>query len=155
MKDNSTENYFDWAATSPLDEDILDESLKIAKENWGNPSSAHEIGKKARTVFEEARTLSAKALNVKPDTVYFTSGGTESDQLVLLSVLEKPSKGTVLISSIEHPAIREQAEALKKCGWKVISLPCNKNGIVDVEIVKKHLDRKSTRLNSSHQIISY
>ncbi|NLC92604.1 MAG: cysteine desulfurase [Treponema sp.] len=139
MKDNSTENYFDWAATSPLDEDILDESLKIAKENWGNPSSAHEIGKKARTVFEEARTLSAKALNVKPDTVYFTSGGSESDQLVLLSVLEKPSKGTVLISSIEHPAIREQAEALKKCGWKVISLPCNKNGIVDVEIVKKHL----------------
>ncbi len=139
MKDDSIKKYFDWAATSPLDENIFDEAVQLAKENWGNPSSVHEVGKEARNVFEESRKRAATAMGVKPENIYFTSGGTESDQIALLSVLEKPSKGTVLISSIEHPAIREQAEALKKCGWKVESLPCNKMGIVDAEIVKKHL----------------
>ena len=110
------EHYFDWAATSPADEDILKEALEESLKFWGNPSSTHEVGKKARQLFEEARGRAAAALGVKPETIYFTSGGTESDQIPLLSVLAKPMKGTVLVSSIEHPAIREQSEVLKNCG---------------------------------------
>ena len=136
---NDTEHYFDWAATSPADEDILRESLELTLENWGNPSSTHTVGKKARTLLEEARTRCAKAIGIKPECIFFTSGGTESDQIPLLSLLNKPSKGTILISSIEHPAIREQAEAMKKCGWNVVSIPADKNGIITPDAVEKLL----------------
>ncbi len=127
--------YFDWAATSPADEDILQEALSLTLENWGNPSSSHAVGKKARNLLEDARNRAAKALGVKADCVYFTSGGTESDQIPLLSVMSKPSVGTVLISSIEHPAIREQAMAMKHCGWNIVQIPSDKNGIISPEAV--------------------
>ena len=129
------EHYFDWAATSPADEDILRDSLEETLEYWGNPSSSHEVGKKARELFESARVRAATALGVKPECVYFTSGGTESDQIPLLSVLTKPMKGTVLVSSIEHPAIREQSEALKNCGWKVVQIPADSDGVIQPESV--------------------
>ncbi len=129
------EHYFDWAATSPADEDILKESLEETLECWGNPSSSHTVGKKARELFEGARARAAAALGVKPETIYFTSGGTESDQIPLLSVLSKPMKGSVLVSSIEHPAIREQAEALKNCGWQVLQIPADSDGIIQPEAV--------------------
>lgn len=131
------EHYFDWAATSPADEDILQESLAISIKSWGNPSSVHQIGKNAALVLQEARSTAAKALGVKAENIYFTSGGTESDQIALLSILNKPQKGTVLISSIEHPAIREQALALKKCGCNVVQIPCDSKGIICVESLKK------------------
>ena len=129
------EHYFDWAATSPVDEDILKESLNETLECWGNPSSSHAVGKKARELFEGARARAAAALGVKADTIYFTSGGTESDQIPLLAVLAKPNKGTVLVSSIEHPAIREQADALKNCGWNVVQIPANSDGVITPEAV--------------------
>ena len=127
--------YFDWAATSPADADILQDALALTLENWGNPSSAHAIGKKARTILEEARTRAAAALGLSADKLYFTSGGTESDQIPLLSVMTKPSTGTVLISSIEHPAVREQAMTMKHCGWKVLQIPSDKNGIIQPDAV--------------------
>lgn len=132
---NNIEHYFDWAATSPCDEDILKKSLEESFECWANPSSAHSLGKNAREVLEDARKRSAKAMNVKPENIFFTSGGTESDQIPLLSVLNKNTKGTVLISSIEHPAIREQAKELSKCGWKIVSIPSNEDGIITAEAV--------------------
>ena len=132
---NDIEHYFDWAATSPADKDILQEALDLTLENWGNPSSSHEVGKKARNLLEEARNRAAKALNVKPECIYFTSGGTESDQIPLLSVMAKPAKGTVLVSSIEHPAVREQAEAMKHCGWNIVQIPANKDGVITPDAV--------------------
>lgn len=127
--------YFDWAATSPADEDILQEALALTLENWGNPSSSHAIGKKAKSLLEEARKRAAKAMGVKEDTLYFTSGGTESDQIPLLSVMTKPSVGTVLISSLEHPAVREQAMAMKHCGWNIVQIPSDKYGIIRPEAI--------------------
>ena len=129
------EHYFDWAATSPADEDILKESLNETLECWGNPSSTHAVGKKARELFESARNRAAAALGVKAENIYFTSGGTESDQIPLLAVLAKPNKGTVLVSSIEHPAIREQSEALKNCGWNVIQIPADSDGVIQPQAV--------------------
>jgi len=136
---NNKEHYFDWAATSPADEDILQASLAETLENWGNPSSSHQTGKNAKTLLDSARATCAKALNVKPESIYFTSGGSESDQLVLLSMLSKPAKGTILISSIEHPAIREQALALKHCGWNIVQLPADKNGVIQPETVVNNI----------------
>ncbi|MDY5123231.1 MAG: cysteine desulfurase family protein [Treponema sp.] len=136
---NKAEHYFDWAATSPADEVILREALEKTLENWGNPSSVHQIGKDARNLLEEARNNVSKVLGVKSDSVYFTSGGTESNQIVLLSMLNKLQKGTILISSIEHPAIREQAAALKKTGWNIVSIPADKYGIITTDAVEQLL----------------
>lgn len=131
----NTEHYFDWAGTSPCDQDILQDALQQTMENWGNPSSSHQVGKEAKTLLEKARTSCAKAMGVPENTVYFTSGGTESDQIPLMALLSKPSKGTVLFSSIEHPAIREQALALKNCGWNVVAIPVTNEGIVTPQAV--------------------
>lgn len=136
---NSIEHYFDWAATSPVDSDIAKESLEESLINWGNPSSIHSIGKAANEVLTQARHRAAKSIGVSPDNIYFTSGGTESDHLALLSVLSKPVKGRILISSIEHPALREEAEEIKKLGWEVISLQADKDGIITPENVVEHL----------------
>ena len=133
--------YFDWAATSPQDKEILNESLSKTLSVWGNPSSSHQAGKEARELLEDARNSCAKSLGVKSETIFFTAGGTESDQIALLSVLSKPVKGTVLISSIEHPAIREQAIVLKKCGWNVENLKADKLGIITPETVSEALDK--------------
>ncbi len=141
---NDKEHYFDWAATSPVDEDILKEALEETFECWGNPSSTHAVGKKARELFESARIRAAKAMNVKPENIYFTSGGTESDQIPLLAQLSKPMKGQVLVSSIEHPAIQEQAKALQKCGWKVIQIPADKYGIITPQSVLNCLTSDTT-----------
>ena len=138
-KDFDYEHYFDWAATTPPDQDILKESLEITMKNWGNPSSVHQIGKNAKSVLEETRANVAKTIGVKTENIYFTSGGTESDQIPLLSVMTKPLCGTVLISSIEHPAIREQAYAMKHCGWKIIELPADKYGIIQPQTVVDYL----------------
>ncbi len=141
---NSINHYFDWAATSPADEDILKQAVELTLKDWGNPSSTHAVGKAARTLLEEARERAAKTLGVPAGTVYFTSGGTESDQIPLLAQLCKPAKGTVLISSVEHPAVREQALALKNCGWNIVQLPVDKNGIVTPEAVVECLTPDTT-----------
>lgn len=133
------DHYFDWAATSPVDEDILRDSLECSIQNWANPSSVHLAGKQAKETLDKARESVAKTLNVKAQNIFFTSGGTESNHIPILSQLNKPSTGTILISSIEHPAIREQAQALTKCGWKIVSIPSNKDGIITPEAVEQLL----------------
>ena len=69
-------HYFDWAATSPADEDILRQAMELTLKDWGNPSSTQTIGKNARTLLEQARERAAKALGFPSSTIYFTSGGT-------------------------------------------------------------------------------
>lgn len=127
--------YFDYAATSLPDKEILEKALAMSLEYSGNPSSVHQEGIKAKNLLEEMRNRCAKVLGVKAENLYFTSGGTESDHIPFLSLLNRPNKGSVVISNIEHPAVREIAESLKKTGWKVINAPCNNLGIVEPETV--------------------
>ncbi|MBR4247576.1 MAG: aminotransferase class V-fold PLP-dependent enzyme, partial [Treponema sp.] len=105
------EHYFDWAATAPADQEIQKEALSTALEHWGNPSSIHHAGCDAREALEEARKSCAESLGVSEKTIFFTSGGTESDHIPLLSMLTRPQKGHVVLSSIEHPALREMAKS--------------------------------------------
>ncbi len=139
MKEEQISHYFDWASTSPCDKQILQEALDKSSTAWGNPSSVHSAGKEARTLLENAREDCAKVLGVKKENLFFTSGGTESDHIPLLSLLNRPNKGTVLFSSIEHPAVREMALELKKCGMNIVSIPSDKNGIITPEAVKNLL----------------
>lgn len=142
----TAEHYFDWAATSPEDSEILHESLDTAIECFGNPSSTHAAGKEARKVFENAREKAAKAMCVRAEQIFFTSGGTESDHIPLLSVLTSPQaeaqnikKGRIILSAIEHPALREQCHALKPLGFDVETVFPDKNGFISAESVAEKI----------------
>ena len=135
----SSKHYFDWAATAPNDEEILTKALKYSMEHWGNPSSIHKAGTDAKAALENARKRAAQALGVNAENIFFTSGGTEGDHIALLSVLSRPQKGSVVLSSIEHPALREMAKSMQNCGWKVINVNPDKNGIVSVQSISDAL----------------
>ena len=122
------ELYFDWAATAIPDQDILEAALKESLESWANPSSVHAAGKEARAALEKARSDCAAVLGVQAKQIFFTSGGTESDHIPLLAILNRPEKGNVAVSAIEHPALREMAEELKKVGIEPRLIPADKNG---------------------------
>ena len=131
--------YLDWAATAVPDPDIMKTSCECAVRNFGNPSSVHQAGQQANAVLEECRTRCAKALGVKKEEIYFTSGGTESNNIVLLSLLRKPSRGTVLVSAIEHPAVLEPAAVLAENGYKVQYIKPAPDGIIRKESLLKAL----------------
>ena len=128
-------HYFDWAATAPQDADIARQALELTLENWGNPSSIHKAGNDAKKILEEARNRAAKALGVKPETLFFTSGGTESDHLPLLSLLTRQGKGSFITSAIEHPALSEMSKMMQNCGWKAITVSPDKNGFIQPDSV--------------------
>ncbi|WP_407428194.1 cysteine desulfurase family protein, partial [Treponema sp.] len=136
----NSEHYFDWAATAPCDEKILKEALETAIKYDGNPSSAHKEGKEARKIFEKAREGCAKCLGVKASQIFFTSGGTESDHIPLLSVLTSPAKsGRIILSAVEHPALREECLMLKKLGYEIVSVNPDKNGFISPQSIAENL----------------
>ena len=97
--------YLDYNATTPLDPAVRDAMLPFLGEVWGNPSSVHHVGRRARAALDDARAQAAKFLGAKPSEVIFTSGGTESNNLAILGAARLlKSKGRHLITSaIEHP----------------------------------------------------
>lgn len=138
--DDFFQGYFDWAATTPPDILIQQESMLRASECFANPSSVHKAGIQAKSLLQEARERCAKSLGVSPNNLIFTSGGTESNHWPFLSLLQRPktkfsdkSQGTIIISAIEHPAIREMAESMKNLGYNIISIKPERNGIVNAE----------------------
>ncbi|MDR2898597.1 MAG: cysteine desulfurase [Spirochaetaceae bacterium] len=131
--------YFDWAASSVPDRNIWQEALDVSLEHFGNPSSVHRCGIDARDVLDEARKRSAAALGVPKEALFFTSGGTEADHLPILSLLQRPAAGSILISAIEHPAVKEQALMMRNCGWKVNTVRAERDGIVTPEAVAESL----------------
>lgn len=134
------EIYLDWAATAIPDPEICGTYYTTATEFYGNPSSVHRTGAKARELLEEARNRCAAALGVRSSEIIFTSGGTESNNMLLLSFLRKPSRGTVLISDIEHPAVLEPAAILAECGYRVRFIKPGTDGIISPAAVEKLLD---------------
>ena len=131
------EIYCDWAATALFDTEILEKAYKTSIEFAGNPSSVHQKGIDAKYALQNARKRCATSLGVKEENIIFTSGGTESNHIAILSLLNRPVKGSILVSSLEHPAVREQAEMMKKCGWQVYKIPSDENGIITAESVIK------------------
>ena len=129
--------YLDWAASAVPYHDEIEAAYREADAVFANPSAQHHFGKQARMLLEEARSRCAAVLGVPAGTLYFTSGASESNTLVLLSLLTRPHTGSLVISAIEHPSIREQAAVLQRCGWTVLTAPANKNGYVGTESVLK------------------
>jgi cysteine desulfurase len=128
--------YLDWAATAPINPQILD-IIKNGLLNYpGNPSSIHAEGKKARKQIDLSRDMCSKLLGVKNEQLVFTSGGTESNSIVLSSLFLKSPGSHLIISAIEHPSVYEYSIALKKAGFDIDFIKLDKQGIIDPEKVK-------------------
>ncbi|MFC1651921.1 cysteine desulfurase family protein [Patescibacteria group bacterium] len=142
--------YLDYAATTPVDKEVLELMQPYFSDKFGNPSSIHRKGQEAKKALDGARIKAAELLNCKPEEIVFTSGGTESDNLALKGVMEaakENGKNHLIISKIEHPAVLKTAEALEKSGFKVDYLPVDKEGVIRINELEK-LIREETALVS-------
>lgn len=131
--------YFDNAATTPLRTEVVDLMHKVLKETYGNPSSAHGFGRSARTQIETARKQIAAHFNAHPQEIIFTSGGTESDNMVLRSAVEDLGVRTLISTKIEHHAILHTVEYLEEKGCNVVYLPVDQKGQLDYDALEKAL----------------
>lgn len=132
--------YFDYNATTPLDSAVRKAMLPFLEEIFGNPSSVHHIGRKARALLDEAHDRVATVWGAKPSEVVFTSGGTESNNLAIFGVARLlRQKGRHLITSqIEHHAVLHSFQYLeKKEGFSVTYLPVNREGLIDPASLEK------------------
>lgn len=125
--------YFDYAATTPLDKEVLAEMIPHMEQNFGNPSSVYSYGREARKALDESREKVAKVIGADPKEIYFTSGGTESDNWAVIgTAFAKKNKGNhIITSSIEHHAVLHTCEFLEKNGFEVTYLPVDEFGMVD------------------------
>jgi cysteine desulfurase len=111
--------YFDHNATTPLDPRVREAMLPYLDARFGNASSRHEYGREARRAIDEARQRVAHAVGAHPTEVVFTSGGSEANNLFLKGAAACLPAGTLAVSAIEHPCVREPAKQLRRSGWRV------------------------------------
>lgn len=133
----SRQVYMDHGATTPVREEVLESMLPFYKELYGNPSSVHAKGREVRSAFEEAREKVACALGASAEEIYFTSGGTESNNISLRGAAKKhgPS-GHIITSSVEHHAVLDVCHDLEKYGYSVTYLPVDREGLIDPQAVE-------------------
>lgn len=127
--------YFDNAATTKVRKEVVNRMFPYFMQEYGNPSSLYKLGRKARVGVEEARRNVANLINCDKNEIYFTSGGTESDNTVLKGImnLDKNKGKHIITSKIEHPAILNTCKTLEEKGYKVTYLNVDKDGIINIE----------------------
>lgn len=135
-------HYFDWTATTPISQKALDVYNKTSIEYFANPSSSHVLGLKCKEKLEEQRKIISSILKTNSNNIYFTSGGTESDSIILNSLLNFQTPGEIITTSIEHSAVLEHKNILEKFGWKFTALKCP-NGYLDPKVLKESLSQKT------------
>ena len=141
--------YFDNAATTKIYDDALTSYVQVSQKFFGNPSSLHQLGVDAYQVLTKARAQVASLLSVLPEEIFFTSGGTESNNWAIKgTALEKSVFGKHIITTkIEHPSVLQTCKQLERFGFEVTYLDVNSKGIVSVDQLKENL-RKDTILVS-------
>jgi len=139
--------YFDHNATTPILPEVRDVMRDAMKEFWGNPSSTHFMGRKAFASLENARERLAALIGATAKEIFFTSGGTESDNLAILGMMDRHQNGSVVISAIEHPAVHEATRSLSAKGFEVSEVPVDGNGVVAIDKMESCITG-STRLVS-------
>ncbi len=125
-----TPAYLDHNATTPLDARVLEAMLPYLKERYGNPSSRHEYGRAARAAIDAARSQVAAAVGAHPTEVVFASGGSEANNLFIKGAAACLKPGTIAVSAIEHPCVREPALDLRRLGWDVHEIAVDGDGRV-------------------------
>jgi cysteine desulfurase len=151
--------YLDYNATTPVDPAVLEAMLPFLREDFGNASSAHAIGRAAHDAVDSARQHVAQLLGAKPDEIVFTGGGTEASNHALKGAVFAKLRGIfgrwakdalIVTSSVEHPATLEPCAFLKRLGCRVTVLPVDRFGVVSLDEAKKALERGATLLSVMH-----
>jgi len=145
------EVYADFAAATPTDPRVVKAMTPFLTDDFGNPSSAHQYGQAAAGAIDEASRQIAGFLNCQPNEIFYTSGGTESNNLAIIGVAKaNKNRGQhIITTAIEHPSILNACKALEKDGWAVTYLPVDKNGLVVTSVLQKAL-KPETVLVSIH-----
>lgn len=146
------EVYLDHAATTPVRQEVLQAMLPYFSEQFGNPSSIHRFGRKIRKVVDEARDQCAKSLGVSPQEIYFTSGGTESDNIAILGTAAAlADRGNhIITSAIEHHAALDTCKSLARRGFEVTVLPVDNQGMVSPESLAKAITEQTILVSIMH-----
>lgn len=147
-KRNTQRIFLDYASTTPLDPEILDEMMPYLKDNFFNSSSLYSEGVKIKKVIDEMRVLVARCLLVKKDEIYFTGSGTESNNIALLGAFEYAKNIGIknphfVTSSIEHPAILEVVKEIERRGGEVTYLPVSEDGIISEKDLENSLKKET------------
>tara|TARA_Y100000385_G_C13096688_1_gene641794 strand:- start:1353 stop:2489 length:1137 start_codon:yes stop_codon:yes gene_type:complete len=145
--------YFDNAATTPLRKEVIMAISDVMEDCFGNPSSTHSYGRKAKAYVETARKLIAKQINAAPNEIIFTSGGTESDNMILHCAVKDLAVKRIISSKIEHHAILHAMEALEQLfGIEIAYVKTDKKGVIDLgdlELLLKD-EKKKTLVSLMH-----
>jgi cysteine desulfurase len=152
----TTPIYLDYNATTPLDPEVIGAMQPFLTEHFGNPSSAHAYGRRARTAVEHARSQVAALLGAEPAEIVFTGGGSEASNLAIKGVcfkaLEKSPADAlhVVTSAVEHPATLEPCAFLERLGVRVTRLPVDRHGMVDLDALRAALQRPTLLVSILH-----
>ena len=141
--------YLDHAATTPLSEAALSAMTECFREGWGNASSLYQTGRRAKARLEQARRDIARCMGVSPEEIYFTSGGSESDNWAVKGVMTRfrPGQAHLITTAIEHPALLNACAFLEKQGYEMTWVSPDARGRIDPEDVRKAI-RADTKLIS-------
>ena len=144
--------YLDNSATTKISDEVLEEMMPYLKDEFGNPSTLYSIGRESKKALEQARQRVADAINAKKDEIYFTSGGSESDNLAIKGIAFKLRKkgNHIITSEIEHPAVKESLYFLESLDFKVTYLPVYENGIIKIEDLKEAITPETTLITIMH-----
>lgn len=137
--------YFDHAATTGVKEEVLKEMLPYFNIEYGNPSSIYGIGRSVKRAIEGAREKVAKAINAKPNEIYFTGCGSESDNLAIKGIAYalKEKGNHIITSRIEHHAVLNSCKSLERDGFKVTYLNVDKDGLINLQELKETITDKT------------
>lgn len=133
--------YFDNGATTKVRKEVLDVMLPYLQEQYGNPSSLYSVGRISKKAIEEARKQVAMLINAKPNEIYFTGCGSESDNTAIkgIAYANKQKGRHIITSKIEHPAILHTCQSLEEQGFDITYLDVDKNGFVDLEQLRNSI----------------
>ncbi len=145
--------YFDHNATTPPDPAVVDAMRRALIEDFGNPSSVHHFGQRAKALLDEARSSVSTLIGAEPAEVVFTSGGTEADNLAIrgaAEALEPTGRRHLIASGIEHEAVLNTVKALARRGWTVTLLPVDASGIVSPAALEAVVTRQTALVSVMH-----
>ena len=146
------EAYFDNSATTRVTDSVKDIVVKTMTEDYGNPSSMHMVGVEAEKYIKTAKENIAKILKVDEKEIYFTSGGTEGNNLAIVGVVEanKRSGNKIITTEVEHASVASPMKYLETEGYNVVYLPVDRYGVVKIESLKKEMSEDTLLVSVMH-----
>jgi cysteine desulfurase len=145
--------YFDYNATTPLDPEVIEAVARATREVFGNASSIHRFGQRAKAALDDARSATAALIGGDPSEVVFTSGGTEADNFAIrgaAEALEPTGRRHLIATAIEHEAVLNTFKALARRGWKTTLLPVDQSGVVSPDRLREAIGAETALVSVMH-----